>query len=114
MAQRSRPTSLQASQSTTVATSSGRYPSWVGECWPAVDAANYAKSYPGNPTKFYAMSAYRSPATSSDVTWRNADGYCVSDRTSGVSHPYITPCQTMQAMASSPSTFFSDYYLPGE
>jgi hypothetical protein len=103
------------SQSTTVATSSGRYPSWVGECSQAVDAANYAKTYPGdssNSTKFYAI-AYGSPASSSDITFRNPGGNCATDRTSTVSHPYITPCATMQAMASSSATFFSDFYLPG-
>lgn len=89
-------------QSTTVATSSGSYPSWVGECSQAVDAANYAKS---QGTKVYAI-AYGSPSTSSTSN-------CGSDRTYSVSHPYISPCGAMKAIASSTSTFYSDYYLPG-
>ena len=32
------------SQSTTIATSSGSYPSWYGQCSQGVDAATYAKS----------------------------------------------------------------------
>jgi len=89
-------------QSGTVATSSGTYPSWVGECSQAIDAASYAKS---QGTKIYAIS-YGSPATSSSTN-------CGSDRTNAVSHPYTTPCGTMKAIASSTSTFYSDYYLPG-
>ena len=95
-------------QSTKVATSGGSYPSWVGECSQAVDAATYAKTYPGdssNGTKIYAI-AYGSPATSSSSN-------CGSDRSSSASHKNITPCLAMQDIATSPSTFFSDYYLPG-
>jgi len=89
-------------QSGTVATSSGSYPSWVGECSQAIDAATYAK---GKGTKVYAIS-YGSPATSSSSN-------CGSDQTNSVTHPYISPCDTMKAIASSTSTFYSDYYLPG-
>ena len=89
-------------QSTTVATNSGRYPSWVGECSQAIDAATYVK---GKGTKIYAI-AYGSPATSSSSN-------CGSDRSSSASHRNVTPCDTMKAIASSTSTFYSDYYLPG-
>jgi len=89
-------------QSTKVATSGGTYPSWVGECSQAIDAATYAKS---QGTKIYAIS-YGSPSTSSSSN-------CASDRTNSVSHPYISPCGAMKAIASSTSTFYSDYYLPG-
>lgn len=89
-------------QSTTVATNAGKYPSWVGECSQAIDAANYAKN---QGTKVYAI-AYGSPATSSSAN-------CASDRTNSVSHPYVSPCDTMKAIASSTSTFYSDFYLPG-
>jgi Flp pilus assembly protein TadG len=95
-------------QSTKIATSTGTYPSWVGECSQGVDAANYAKTYPGdssNATKFYTI-AYGSPASSNSTN-------CGSDRTTGSTHKNITPCQAMQQMATSTSTFFSDYYLPG-
>ena len=89
-------------QSGTVATSGGTYPSWVGECSQGIDAAAYAKS---QGTKIYAI-AYGSPATSSSSN-------CGSDRTNSVSHPYVSPCDTMKAIASTTSTFYSDYYLPG-
>lgn len=95
-------------QSGTVATGSGSYPSWGGECSQAIDAANYAKKYPGdysNPTKIFAI-AYGSSTTSDS-------GDCGSDRMSGISNPYISPCATMKAIATSPSTFYSDHYLPG-
>jgi len=103
-------------QSTTVATSSGSYPSWYGQCSQGVDAANYAKTYPGdssNATKFYSI-AYGALASSKSAnSWTGDPGACSSDRHSYVSHPNISPCAAMQAMASSASTFFSDYYLPG-
>lgn len=95
-------------QSGTVATSSGTYPSWIGECSQGVDAATYAKTYPGdssNPTKFYAI-AYGSSTSSNSSN-------CNSDRYSGSSHLDISPCTAMKDMATSPATFFSDYYLPG-
>jgi len=100
------------SQSGTVATSSGTFPSWVGQCSQGVDAANYAKTYPGdssNATKFYTI-AYGSSTHSGSY---NGLSYCASDRLSGSNHKNITPCQAMQQMATSSSTFFSDYYLPG-
>ena len=96
------------SESGTVATSSGTYPSWIGECSQGVDAATYAKTYPGdssNSTKFYSI-AYGSSTQSNSSN-------CNSDRNNGVSHPYVSPCTAMQDMATSPATFFSDYYLPG-
>jgi len=89
-------------QSGTVAGSSGTYPSWVGECSQAIDAATYAKS---QGTKIYAI-AYGSPSTSSSAN-------CGSDRLTGATHMNISPCATMKAIASSTSTFYSDYYLPG-
>ena len=97
-----------SSQSTVYATSSGTYPSWVGECSQAVDAANYAKTYPGdssNGTKIYAI-AYGSSTSSNPSN-------CGSDRSSSASHRNISPCSAMRSIASSASTFFSDYYLPG-
>jgi hypothetical protein len=96
------------SAGTAYATNSGSYPSWVGECSQAIDAAHYAKTYPGdssNGTKIYAI-AYGSPSTSSS-------GNCGSDRSASASHRNISPCDTMKAIATSTSTFYSDYYLPG-
>lgn len=93
-------------QSTSYATSSGAYPSWVGQCGQGVDAANYAK---GQGTVVYTI-AYGSPATSS---WQN----CASDRVGG-NHPNITPCQAMQQMSSGWSSgdnshFYSDFNMTG-
>jgi hypothetical protein len=104
-------------QSTTVATSSGTYPSWVGQCSQAIDAADYAKNYPGdgsNGTKIYAI-AYGSSTKSGGPYYvaGKQQYYCQSDRTSGVTHVNVSPCSTMKAIASSTSTFYSDYYLAG-
>jgi Putative Flp pilus-assembly TadE/G-like len=96
------------SANTTFATSLGSYPSWVGQCSQAIDAATYAKAYPGdssNGTKIYAI-AYGSPSTSSSSN-------CGSDRSSSASHRNVSPCSAMKMIASSTSTFYSDYYLPG-
>ncbi len=97
------------SQSTTVATSNGKYPSWVGQCGQGVDAAQYAATYSGMPTTVFTI-AYGSPTTSSSSN-------CASDRTGGT-HQKITPCQAMQQMSSGwgsgdHSHFYSDYYAPG-
>ena len=96
------------SESSTVATSGGSYPSWVGECGQGVDAANYATS---KGTQVFTI-AYGSPTTSSSSN-------CGSDRNGG-SHKNITPCQAMQQMSSGwnatpqdTSHFFSDYYVTG-
>ncbi len=102
------------SQSTRVATDSGTYPSWIGECGQEVEAANYASHYPGHPTTFFTI-AYGSP-TSSMAASGPGGGNCASDVGSG-KHPNITPCQAMQQMSSGwPSDqthFYSDYYAPG-
>src|SRR5581483_8038278 len=91
--------------------SSGAYPSWNGECGQAVDAAQYAATYSGNQTKVYTV-AYGALTTSSSSN-------CKTDRTSASSHPYITPCQTLQQMSSNSTSsytsdyFYSDYNVPG-
>lgn len=93
------------------ASSSGSYPSWVGECGQAVDAAQYAATYSGNRTRVYTV-AYGALTTSSTSN-------CKTDRTTASSHPNISPCQTLQQMATgSTSTytsdyFYSDYNVPG-
>lgn len=75
------------------ATSNGSYPSWKNECAQAVTAAQYAAN-PGG-TKVYSI-AYGSETSG-----------CTSD-SSGIS-----PCTTMQTMASSPGYFYSDYLQSG-
>jgi Putative Flp pilus-assembly TadE/G-like len=79
------------------ATSSGTYPSWVGECGQAVVAAKYAAS---QGTQVYSV-AYGAEPTG-----------CASDQAGG-SYPNITPCATMADMASAPQYFYSDYHQSG-
>ena len=98
----------------TASNTSGNYPSSVGTCGQAVTAANYLKTYSPRSTMIYTV-AYGSPTVSSS---RNLD--CQYDVGAG-SYPNITPCQTMQYMAtggvkgeSSPSNYFySDYTVNG-
>ena len=79
------------------ATSSGQYPSWVGECGQAVVAAKYATS---QGTLVYSV-AYGSEPTG-----------CASDQYGG-SYPNITPCDTMADMASASQYFYSDFHQSG-
>jgi hypothetical protein len=95
-----------------IATNGGTYPSWVGTCGQALTAGNYAKTYSPKSTLVYTV-AYGAPATSSSSN-------CGYDVRAG-SYPNITPCQTLQWMAtggssseSAPSNFFySDYDVAG-
>lgn len=75
---------------------SSTYPSLVDECQQAVDGAQAAI---GAGTTVFTI-AYGSPTT--HVSSTGNSGNCGSDTTS------ITPCQTMQDMASSPANFYSD------
>jgi Flp pilus assembly protein TadG len=79
------------------ATANGQYPSWIGQCGQAVVAAKYATS---QGTQVYSV-AYGSEPTG-----------CSSDVAAG-SYPNITPCTTMQDMASAPQYFYSDYHQSG-
>jgi Flp pilus assembly protein TadG len=98
-----------------LATSGGTYPSWVGTCGQAVTAGNYIKTYSPRSTTIYSV-AYGAPATSST---RNG-GNCPYDVGAG-SYPNITPCETLQWIAtggsqseSAPSNYFySDYDVAG-
>jgi hypothetical protein len=74
------------------ATSNGTYPSYVNECAQAVTAAAYAAS---QGTRVYSI-AYGSETSG-----------CASDTSR------ITPCETMQRIASSPAYFYSDYAQSG-
>ncbi len=107
--------SLPTGSTALYATASGTYPSWVGQCGQAVDAANEIKS---EGTMIFAI-AYGSP-TNSALTGGEANlGSCPSDiPVKGAyagTHPNITPCQTMQAMSggSNPTLqyFFADNYI---
>lgn len=97
-----------------VATNSGTYPSWVGECGQAVDAAQYAATYSSGGTQNNTLVftiAYGSPTTSDSSD-------CASDR-SGGAHRNITPCQTLQQMATQKTGysvspyFYSDWAAQG-
>jgi hypothetical protein len=79
------------------ATSSGQYPSWVGECGQAVVAAKYATS---RGTLVYAV-AYGAEPTG-----------CASDQNGGP-YPNINPCDTMAGMASASQYFYSDFHQSG-
>jgi len=78
-------------QSTTLATNNGLYPSWVNECQQAVTAAQ-AIALTG--TKVYSV-AYGAAATSG----------CATDTGTYKNKP----CNAMKDIASSPAYFFSDY-----
>jgi len=98
---------------TSNATSGGTYPSWVATCSQAVTAGNYIKTYTPKSTEIYTV-AYGSPASSSSSN-------CGYDRTSAAAYPDITPCQTLQWMATGGSStettpsnyFYSDYTVSG-
>lgn len=79
------------------ATSSGTYPSWVNECAQAVTAAQYAAA---QGTRIYAV-AYGAEASGCTT----ASG--------GTDTGSITPCLTMQGIASAPQFFYSDYTATG-
>lgn len=93
----------------------GNYPSWVATCSQAVVAGTAIKTYTPRSTAVYTV-AYGSPSTSSSSN-------CGYDRTSTAKYEDITPCQTLQWMATggspgnssaTPSNyFFSDYSVSG-
>ena len=72
---------------------SGTYPSTIQECHQAITAAQAAAAAG---TRIYS------------VAYGSASSGCSTD-----TKPSISPCQTMQNIASSPSTFFSDYAASG-
>jgi hypothetical protein len=74
------------------ATSNGTYPSWNSQCAQAITAAKYATA---QGTTVYSV-AYGSETSG-----------CAAD------NPTISPCQTMQQMASAPQDFYSDYLQSG-
>ncbi len=86
------------SESYMTATSNGSYPSWVGECGQAVDAASYATT---NGTLVFS------------VAYGSQPNGCSTDANAG-SHPNITPCNTMAGMASAPQYFYSDNQQNGQ
>jgi hypothetical protein len=73
-------------------TKSGLYPSTVQQCHQAITAAQWAATQGVGGTKVYAV-AYGAEASG-----------CSTDTS-----PTISPCQTMQQIASSPAYFYTDY-----
>ena len=71
-----------------VATNSGTYPSWVGECGQAIDAAHYAANIPQNGTKVFTI-AY-------GASTRSSGSACASDLNAG-QHPNISPLRHHEA-----------------
>jgi hypothetical protein len=81
------------------ANSSGKYPSWEGECGQAVDAAAYATA---QGTKVFS------------VAYGASTSGCASDQSPNSSlHPGISPCETMRQIASLPKYYYSDYNATG-
>ena len=72
----------------TGANNTGTYPSTKNQCQQAVDAAN---------------AATRAGTLVYTVAYGATSSGCATD------NPNITPCQTMEQMASAPQNFFSDY-----
>ncbi len=73
------------------------YPSALGQCGQAVVAANAATA---------------AGTTVYTVAYGSGSSGCSTDATYSA-YPGITPCQTMEKMASSAATFFSDYNQSG-
>ena len=96
----------------------GKYPSLVGECGQAVDAADAFNDFNAtNNTGTLVFSiAYGAPSTSTSGGTNGNQGNCSTDRGAG-QHQNITPCSTMQQMSTGwptdQSNFFSDYNAPG-
>jgi hypothetical protein len=76
----------------TTVTKSGTYPSWINECHQAITAATAARTAG---TRVYAV-AYGAESSG-----------CTTDT------PTITPCSTMEQIASATQYFFSDYTQSG-
>jgi len=103
----------------TISTTSGIYPSTVDQCQQAVVAANYAT---GQGTRVYTV-AYGSEDSGCTSSGGGTDNKVVLPTTCavganctaypGVSLSTITPCWTMEQMASAPQYFFSDYNQSG-
>ncbi len=92
------------------ASGTGTYPSYYGECGQAIDAATFAT---GQGTAVYTV-AYGAPSTGGV---NNINSGCWTDASNAGhpagSHPNISPCNAMAAMASHSWYFFSDYKQTG-
>jgi len=90
----------------------GIYPDWYDQCQQGITAAQYATS---QSTTVFSV-AYGSESSGCNSGW----GIGLTDTTlvaTGANQPFtlssLTPCVTMENMASSLSTFYSDYQQSG-
>ena len=74
--------------------------------------AGSATSYPATQECHQAITAAQNAAAAGTTVYSVAYGAESSGCTTDTS-PAITPCETMQQIASSPSNFFSDYTATG-
>jgi hypothetical protein len=88
---------------------SGLYPSIVDQCQQAIMAAHYAATYPGSNTRVYAV-AYGSTSSGCITGSNYSDKTLVATGTYNVpvSLSTLSPCVTMEDIASSLSYFFAD------
>jgi hypothetical protein len=95
----------------TVSTTSGLYPSTIDQCQQAITAANYAT---GQGTRVYTV-AYGSEDSGCTSSSGGTDSTIVLSSTTypGFTLSDLTPCYTMEHMASSTQYFFSDYNQSG-
>jgi hypothetical protein len=84
----------------TVSKTASTYPSTINQCQQGMNAASLATNLANNPTVVYTV-AYGASASSG----------CTTD-TSGT-NKNIAPCAALEAMASAPADFFSDYTAKG-
>jgi len=76
----------------------GTYPSYVDECGQAIVAAKAAAAAG---TRVYT------------IAYGSASSGCATDTTTALGYKGVTPCQTMEYMASASQYFFSDYNQSG-
>ena len=85
----------------------GAYPSLVGMCGQAVDAAGSFNNLTTGDTEVFSIAYGSSTGPDSKYTSNSNEGTCSSDVGAG-KHSGITPCQVMSGMASSSADFYAD------
>lgn len=85
----------------------GTYPSLVGMCGQAVDAASSFNDLTTGDTEVFSVAYGSNNGTDKSMTADPPEGVCQSDISAG-KHPNINPCTTMKDMASSSADFFAD------
>jgi len=94
----------------------GKYPDWYDQCQQAIVAAQHAANYPGSPTTVYGV-AYGAENQGCTNGWNLGltDTTLVDNGTYNVpvSLSTLIPCVTVEDIASSLNTFYSDYQQSG-